>query len=134
LGFTDKGSFCGEGSVWLEFEGVGAIVYHPPATFGKWIEQGSKVHAYEPTKEPTVTEVVFTFGVESKEDVFSLVDAAVAAGGKHGPMMVPEEEQKKHGMTSRSVVDPEGHLFEIIYMDESQMGAAECPGSSQAAS
>lgn len=57
-------------------------------------------------------EAVLCVSVESAEDVDALVDAAVAAGGT-------EVASERHGewMYWRSYTDPDGHIWEPMWMD-----------------
>jgi predicted lactoylglutathione lyase len=58
------------------------------------------------------TEAIVALGVESKERVDELADKALAAGGK------PSNEPMDQGfMYGRSFQDPDGHLWEVFYMD-----------------
>jgi predicted lactoylglutathione lyase len=62
----------------------------------------------------TATEAILTLGVESRERVDELADKALASGGK--PSKEPMEEGFMYG---RSFQDPDGHLWEVFYMDSS---------------
>ena len=60
------------------------------------------------------TEAIIALGVESRERVDELVDKALASGGQ------PANDPADHGfMYVRSFQDPDGHLWEILYMDPS---------------
>lgn len=60
------------------------------------------------------TEVILALSADSREAVDELVDKALASGGK------PSNETQDQGfMYGRSFQDPDGHLWEIIYMDMS---------------
>lgn len=69
------------------------------------------------TKKPIVdarsaTEVLTAISVESKATVNELVDKAIAAGGKEA------REPMDYGfMFGRSFEDPDGHIWEVIWMD-----------------
>jgi predicted lactoylglutathione lyase len=57
------------------------------------------------------TEVVVSLGVESRERVDELADRALAVGGR------PANDTQDLGfMYTRSFADPDGHLWEVIYM------------------
>lgn len=64
----------------------------------------------------TTVESIHALGVESREKVDQLVDAAVGAGGtEHG-------EAKDEGfMYGRSFSDVDGHRWEVMFMDLSAM-------------
>ncbi|MGI5353068.1 VOC family protein [Streptomyces sp. CA-250714] len=58
------------------------------------------------------SEVLVALSGDSREDVDQLVDAALAAGGgAHGD---PQEEGPMYG---RSFTDPDGHIWEVMWMD-----------------
>jgi predicted lactoylglutathione lyase len=58
------------------------------------------------------TEAIVALGVESRERVDELVDKALAAGG--GPANDTNDQGFMYG---RSFQDPDGHLWEVVYMD-----------------
>ena len=60
----------------------------------------------------TSTEAIIALSAESREAVDALVDKAVAAGA--GPSNEPVDEGF---MYVRSFADPDGHLFEVMWMD-----------------
>ena len=62
------------------------------------------------------TEVINAIGVESKEKVDEMLEKAVSAGASE-----PRPPQDYGWMYGRSFQDPSGHLWEVFYMDESQM-------------
>jgi predicted lactoylglutathione lyase len=64
------------------------------------------------TDTTTHAEVIMALSAESREDVDTLVDKALATGGS--PANDPQEEEF---MYSRSFHDPDGHLWELVYMD-----------------
>jgi hypothetical protein len=60
------------------------------------------------------TEVIVTLSVESREKVDHVINKAIESGGRES------REPQDHGcMYGRSFGDTDGHLWEIIYMDES---------------
>lgn len=60
------------------------------------------------------TEVITALAVESRQRVDEITDTALASGGS--PSNEPMEEGPMYG---RSFQDPDGHLWEIVYMDPS---------------
>lgn len=65
------------------------------------------------------TEVIVALSAESREQVDELVNKALTAGGK------PSNDPVDHGfMYGWSFQDLDGHLWELIYMDESAVN--EC--------
>jgi predicted lactoylglutathione lyase len=62
------------------------------------------------------TEVIVALSVEGREKVDQMINKAIEAGGKES------REPQDHGwMYGRSFEDIDGHLWEIIYMDESAL-------------
>ena len=60
----------------------------------------------------TTTSVINCLSVDSNEEVNAMVEKALQSGGKE-PM-----EPKDYGfMQQRSFEDPDGHLWEVLYMD-----------------
>ncbi|KAA5537103.1 glyoxalase/bleomycin resistance/extradiol dioxygenase family protein [Taibaiella lutea] len=58
---------------------------------------------------------IFALEVESPEKMNKMVDSALAAGGRE-PL-----EGKDYGfMQQRSMEDPDGHLWEVLFMDMSK--------------
>jgi len=58
------------------------------------------------------TEVLVCLSCESRAKVDDLVKKAVAAGGR-----VPREPQDQGFMYGHGFEDPDGHIWELIYMD-----------------
>ncbi|HWQ52505.1 MAG TPA: VOC family protein [Bryobacteraceae bacterium] len=64
------------------------------------------------------TEVLTAISVESREKVDKITNQALASGGS------ANTDPQDHGwMYSRSFQDPDGHIWELLYMDESQLPA-----------
>ncbi|MCU1443063.1 MAG: glyoxalase [Cryobacterium sp.] len=76
------------------------------------------------TKKPIAdatssTEAILALSADSREAVDALVDKALTNGGS------PSNETDDQGyMYSRSFQDPDGHLWEVLYMDEAAMQEA----------
>lgn len=64
------------------------------------------------------TEAIVALGVESRDRVDQIVDAALASGGSEA-----NEANDQGFMYGRSFNDLDGHLWEVIYMDESAIPA-----------
>ncbi|MGL5839994.1 MAG: VOC family protein [Sphingorhabdus sp.] len=64
-------------------------------------------------------QVLLCLSSDSKEDVSTLVDAAVTAGGKADPTPT----QDFGFMFGRSFEDLDGHIWEVMWMDMSAMPA-----------
>ncbi|WP_345556341.1 VOC family protein [Streptomonospora halophila] len=58
------------------------------------------------------TETIIAVSADSREDVDDLVDKALASGGS-----ASNEPMEGPGMYGRSFQDPDGHLWEVVYMD-----------------
>ncbi|HEY0774214.1 MAG TPA: VOC family protein [Nocardioidaceae bacterium] len=58
------------------------------------------------------TEAILALSAESREEVDRLVDTAVTTGGS-----AANETQDEGYMYGRSFHDPDGHLWEVLYMD-----------------
>jgi uncharacterized protein len=68
----------------------------------------------------TQTEAILAVSAESREGVDELADKALAAGG------TPANDPLDMGfMFGRSFHDPDGHLWEVIWMDPSQIAESE---------
>ena len=67
----------------------------------------------------THTEAIIALSAESREDVDDLADKALAAGGS--PSNEPMEMDFMYG---RSFQDPDGHLWEIFWMDPAALEEA----------
>ena len=63
----------------------------------------------------STSEVLIALSVDSREAVDAVIDAAVAAGGSADP----GPKQDYGVMYGRSVADPDGHIWEFVWMDES---------------
>jgi predicted lactoylglutathione lyase len=73
-----------------------------------------------------VSEVLIAISAESREGVDALVGKVNQAGGKADP--APKQD---HGfMYSRSLEDPDGHIWEVVWMD---VAAATAGASASAA-
>ncbi|SDS89495.1 VOC family protein [Actinopolymorpha singaporensis] len=59
-----------------------------------------------------VTEAMFGLGVDSREDVDTLVDKALAAGGS-----AAREPRDLGFMYNRTFLDPDGHYWDVFWMD-----------------
>jgi uncharacterized protein len=71
----------------------------------------SKRPAGDPTRQ---TSALFAFGVESRAAVDAIVNTAVAAGGTHA--LDPQDHGFMYGW---SFYDPDGHHWEVFWMDPS---------------
>jgi predicted lactoylglutathione lyase len=68
----------------------------------------------------THTEAILALSAESREEVDELADKALAAGGR------PANDPMEYGfMYGRSFQDPDGHLWEVAWMDPSSIEERE---------
>jgi len=65
------------------------------------------------------TEVILALSADSREAVDELVDKALANGGS-----ASNQTDDLGYMYTRSFQDPDGHLWEVLYMDETAMEQA----------
>lgn len=64
------------------------------------------------------TEVINALSMQNNDEVNEFADKAIAAGG------IEPVEAKDYGfMYQRSVEDPDGHIWEVFYMDMSKIPA-----------
>lgn len=70
------------------------------------------------------TEVLISLSLDSKEEVDSLAEAALSAGASSF------EEAQDHGfMYARSFQDPDGHGWQVMWMDPGSVPPVESKGS-----
>ena len=74
----------------------------------------------------TTSEVLICVSADSREEVDAMVEKAGAAGGK----VDPGPKQDYGFMYGRSFEDPDGHIWEVMWMD---VAAAFAAGNEQAA-
>jgi uncharacterized protein len=65
------------------------------------------------------TEAITAFSADSREEVDRLADLALASGGS--PANDPQDEGFMYG---RSFQDPDGHIWELVWMDPAAMEQA----------
>lgn len=67
-----------------------------------------------------MVEVLICVSADSREDVDTMVEAASGAGGRTDP-----NPKQDHGfMYGRSLEDPDGHIWEVMWMDMAAAQAA----------
>ncbi|KAH7068664.1 Glyoxalase/bleomycin resistance protein/dioxygenase [Paraphoma chrysanthemicola] len=64
------------------------------------------------------TETLLCISVETKEDVDKLIEELEKKGGKKDPTTLPDMP----GMYGRSVEDPDGHIWEVSWMEGLENG------------
>ena len=82
------------------------VMLHTHSSFGRF--------ARKPIADPAqTTQVIIAVSAESREDADALADKALATGG------TPAREPEDYGfMYQRSFHDPDGHVWEIAWMDQ----------------
>ncbi|WP_326574859.1 VOC family protein [Actinacidiphila glaucinigra] len=105
LGFSFDDRFTDDNAACLVIgEGIFAMLLVEP-----FFRQFTRKEVADATK---TTEAIVCLGVESRERVDELADTALATGG------FPSNEPMEQGpMYGRSFQDPDGHLWEVVYMD-----------------
>ena len=68
----------------------------------------------------TTTEVLIAIDTESREKVDEMINNAIKAGG-----MEPRAPQDHGWMYGRSFQDLDGHIWEVLYMDESGISQSQ---------
>lgn len=68
------------------------------------------------------TEVLICISADSRDDVDTITDKAIAAGGRE-----PREPQDYGFMYGRSFEDPDGHIWEPMWMDLEAAQSATAP-------
>ena len=111
LGLTRSKIDCSEGkSAMFGYGDNLQLGYHTHSMFSTWLPSGRTISS------TSTVETIVTLSVGSRDEVDALIQKGIEAGGKRGPDMVPDGD--KWGLYSRSVEDPDGHLFEIIYCEK----------------
>jgi predicted lactoylglutathione lyase len=105
LGYTVNEQFSGDNAV--------SIVISDDIVAMLLAEPFFKTFTTKPLVDATTaTEAILCLGVESRAEVDRLVDTALASGGSAA------NEPQDHGfMYGRSFQDPDGHVWEVVWMD-----------------
>ena len=105
LGFTFNKQFTDENAACMIVSDDSFFMLLTETFFRGFIDR-------EPGNTATHTEALYALSCENRAEVDSLVQKALAAGGS--PAMPPQE----HGfMYAWSFRDPDGHHFEVMWMD-----------------
>ena len=75
----------------------------------------------KPIASRDTVEVLLCLSADSREDVDAMTDKAGAAGGKLDPC----PKQDMGFMYSRSFEDPDGHIWEVVWMDMDAFAKAD---------
>jgi predicted lactoylglutathione lyase len=113
LGFTNNPAFSDETAacmVWSE------AIHVMILTHDKW-----KSFTSRPIPAPGSSEVINCLSCESKQEVDQLADCAGASGG-----MADINPVQDYGfMFDRSFADPDGHVWEVMWMDPAAIPQGE---------
>ena len=117
IGFTNNPQFTDDTAACMVLSDA---IYVMLLTHGKW-----KSFTDRPIHKASSSEVMLALTCENRDAVNALVDAGAKAGGT-ADVNPPQD----HGfMFQRTIVDPDGHLWEPFFMD---MGAI--PADAEASS
>lgn len=110
LGFTKNPQFSDDSTTGLE---IGENIF-------AMIMTREKLQGFTTDKVTSDgVRVINALGAQSREEVDRIVDAALAAGAT-----TPNDTQDLGWMYNRAFADPDGHHWEIAYMDEAAMAEA----------
>jgi len=95
-----------------------SMVWSEAVTFHLLTREYFSTFAAKPVADAhQATGMLIALPRDSREDVDSVVAAAAAAGGKADP----REPQEMGFMYLRTFEDPDGHVFEVMWMDMAAM-------------
>ncbi len=122
LGFTFDPRFTGEGAACLQVNERTSVMLGSPELFA----QISKLPAGDPT---THALALLSFGVATRDEVDSVVDAALAAGATEA------DGFEDHGfMCTRAFFDLDGHGWQVMWMAPAAQPGSEEPAAASASS
>ncbi|KAL2831834.1 hypothetical protein BDW59DRAFT_140110 [Aspergillus cavernicola] len=110
LNLTPMKQTAGFGAMFQHGDRV-MIFFHDHKTFGGWLPADRKI-----ADATASTQTIVSLTAPTREKVDEMIEGAITAGAKHGPKMVPNEAE--YGMYSRSVEDPDGHVFEVFFNEQ----------------
>jgi predicted lactoylglutathione lyase len=107
LGFTKNETFSDETATGLELTDTIWVMALTRDKFAEFLSGSTQV-----ADPKAVTGVLNGLSADSREDVDRIVDAGLAAGG------TPWREATDEGfMYGRSLADPDGNVWEVMWMD-----------------
>jgi predicted lactoylglutathione lyase len=107
LGFTKNETFSDETATGLELSDTIWVMALTRDKFAEFLSGSTQV-----ADPKAVTGVLNGLSAESRDDVDRIVDAGLAAGG------APWREATDEGfMYGRSLTDPDGNVWEVMWMD-----------------
>ena len=105
LGFTFNPQFTDENATAMEISNDASVMLLTEKFFSTFTKR--KV-----ADARQQTEAIMALSAESREEVDRLADRALASGGA-----ASNEPQADEFMYARSFQDPDGHLWEVVYMN-----------------
>jgi uncharacterized protein len=112
IGFTPDPNFSDDTAACFQVGDGASIMLLSQEKFA----EHSKLPAGDPTRNALA---LYSFSVATREEVDSVSAAALAAGG------VEADGLEDHGfMCSRSFFDPDGHGWQVMWMDPAALQAA----------
>jgi uncharacterized protein len=103
LGYTFNDAFSDENALCLVLSDTIYVMLLSEPRFADF--------TVKPTSDGSTTEAIHALGVDSREEVDRIVDAALANGGS--PATDPQDLGFMYG---RSFLDPDGHHWEVMWM------------------
>ncbi|MGJ0118411.1 VOC family protein [Williamsia sp. MIQD14] len=112
LGFDINETFSDETTISVVLSDMATVMMLQTDRFRSFLADGDIVDT------ATSREALFAISADSRDAVDALADAALAAGGS------PWTDPQDHGfMYGRSFRDLDGHAWEVVWMDTSQLPA-----------
>ncbi|MBZ6140316.1 VOC family protein [Streptomyces olivaceus] len=105
LGWELNAQFSDDGTASFPVSDAIVVMVHTPQKYREFTKK-------EIADSAKSSEVLIALSAESREKVDELVEKAVAAGGS-----VTGETQDHGFMYGRTFDDPDGHTFEVVWMD-----------------
>ena len=110
LGFTFNEAFSGEQSLCVVVADNISVLLATPEHFGEFV-------VGEVADARKTTEVLLAVSADSREEVDQMLAAALSNGGREWKPV------QDHGfMYGASFADPDGHVWEVVWMDPSATG------------
>lgn len=109
MGYTFNKQFSNDQAAGLAISDTIYAMLHTPESIRRFTQKNiADAH--------NTTEVLVALQLESRDAVNALMEKALAAGARE------QREREDHGfMFGRSFEDPDGHIWELFFLDTSQM-------------
>jgi predicted lactoylglutathione lyase len=115
LGFVNEPRFTDETAAAMQWSDAIAVML---LTHAKWSS-----FTHRPIPDAGSSEVALCLSCDSRDEVNRLADAGASGGGT-----VDINPPQDHGfMISRSLLDPDGHVWELMWMDPAVAGGEVQP-------